>query len=240
MKHNNGDDTDRHMGINDRKDSLWTLKDDWGEGKGNITDNKICGYTFIIHHNQNKNWRTSSKISYKTESQFATFDYGGQTYVIYFRERRGGSNTQRRERIGRYLQFNDAGLTEMYVTTQKIKNIRAYILYWICNSAGSLHQYVTKRSTRLMGVQKELQEYLDNMETQKGIIIDSNICKQYWEYKKENLHIGTKRASNVFDITENLIDKNKIQSVADWELLIDKDIKRQLIKEFGLNILSYI
>nr|AJI02597.1 non-structure protein 1 [Mosquito densovirus HB-3] len=198
-------------------------------------------YTFVLHQdNVKEDWRYIATTRAKQAPSFITFDHGNHLHILFSSSSSGGNSTRVRTRITRFLSATSAGNAEATITFSRVKFLRNFILYCIRYGIETTHIYGNK-------VQKQLTEAMDTFKIlfedrdPNDVILDAK-CKLYHEEKKEykQKRCGQRKQQNLTDIILDKIKEKKITTAQQWENIIEPEFKIQLMKEFGLNVDSYV
>ena len=191
-------------------------------------------FTFIIHkENQAAGWQAAKRN--KPSPTFITFDHGDHYHILYASDERGGNIARQRNRIANYLGATAAGITEVTSTNNKVRFLRRFIQYCICNGIKTANKYGI-RITEEMREAYEIFQTLYNNRDPNEINKDLTKCKGYIEDAKENARISKVRRRNVVDTIQDLLQQHDINTNTEWNIKIDKTIKHQLLREYGLSV----
>ncbi|AYH52678.1 NS1 [Aedes albopictus densovirus] len=198
-------------------------------------------YTFVLHKNNCKeDWRYIATTRAKQAPSFITFDHGDHIHILFSSSNTGGNSTRVRTRITKFLSATSAGSAEATITFSKVKFLRNYILYCIRYGIETVNIYGNKIQQQLTEAMDTFKVLFENRDP-NDVILDAG-CKLYHEEKKEyqQKRCGQRKQQNLTDIILDKIKEKKITTAQQWENIIEPEFKIQLMKEFGLNVDSYV
>lgn len=213
-----------------------------GELDGRSESNRETAYyTFVLHKNNCKeDWRYIATTRAKQAPSFITFDHGDHIHILFSSSNTGGNSTRVRTRITKFLSALSAGNAEATITFSKVKFLRNYILYCIRYGIETVNIYGNKIQQQLTEAMDTFKVLFENRDP-NDVILDAG-CKLYHEEKKEyqQKRCGQRKQQNLTDIILDKIKEKKITTAQQWENIIEPEFKIQLMKEFGLNVDSYV
>lgn len=209
--------------------------------RGSESNRETAYYTFVLHKNNCKeDWRYIATTRAKQAPSFITFDHGDHIHVLFSSSSTGGNSTRVRTRITKFLSATSAGGAEATITFSKVKFLRNYILYCIRYGIETVNIYGNKIQQQLTEAMDTFKILFENRDP-NDVILDAG-CKLYHEEKKEyqQKRCGQRKQQNLTDIILDKIKSKKITTAQQWENIIEPEFKIQLMKEFGLNVDSYV
>jgi len=193
-------------------------------------------FTFILHkENQSTGWQTANR--HKPSPTFIAFDHGTHYHILYASDERGGNVARQRNRIAIYMGATPAGSTEVNATHSKVQFLRRFIQYCIRNGIETANKYGIRINTEMKEAYDIFQDLYHNRDP-NDINKEIQKCKKYIEDAKEYSRIGTQKRKNVVDTIMDLLVQY-INNNTDWNI-IDKTIKHQLMREYGLSVDNYV
>jgi hypothetical protein len=206
-----------------------------------IANSKRAFHTFILHTtNIAGQWKAHIAKSSRVGPAFLIFDHGDHFHIVYSSLSGGGNPIRTRDRITRFLNANDAGLTEAVITNTRIRDLRRFLYYCLRKGVSNAHCIGNTGKTELRAIYDLFYKLLAKEDPEK--IIKDAKCEAYYESRKEQTaqRTGTTKAKHLADILIRQIDQYQIMSAQQWENRVPPDIKLQLIREYGLSVDSYI
>lgn len=213
-----------------------------GELDGSTGSNRETAYyTFVLHKdNVKEDWRYIATTRAKQAPSFITFDHGDHIHILFSSSNTGGNSTRVRTRITKFLSATSAGSAEATITFSKVKFLRNFILYCIRYGIETVNIYGNKIQQQLTEAMDTFKILFENRDP-NDVILEAG-CKLYHEEKKDNKQkrCGQRKQQNLTDIILEKIKEKKITTAQQWENQIEPEFKIQLMKEFGLNVDSYV
>lgn len=203
-------------------------------------DRKKQYYTFIIHKkNQETTWRQSGSRAKQTPC-YISFDHGDHYHIIFSSDPTGGNAARQRTRITKHLGCTAAGSAESISTFSRINLLRNFILYCIRYGIETVNIYGNKINNELIEAQTLFQTLFSERDPNE--VIRDIGCKKYIEDKKEEKQkrIVNNKRNNIVDVITDIINEKDIWTAAEWNMKVDIETKNQLMREFGLNVESYV
>lgn len=197
-------------------------------------------YTFVLHkRNQEEHWKRESASRSKQAPCFIGFDHGDHTHVIYASDERGGNAARQRGRIAKYLGATAAGSAECISSFSRVNLLRNFILYCIRNGIETVNIHGNKVNEELKEAKILFEQMFEDRNPEE--VIQDSMCKTYIEERKEEKRrISHNKKNNIVDVLETIIDEEDVWTGSDWNMKVDISVKNQLMREFGLNVDSYV
>lgn len=213
---------------------------DGGPDDGNInnTSRERIFYTFIIHKQYQLPNIKQHQHNRPNQPNFISFDHGDHYHIVYNPQHAKNAAAQRK-RIIEFLHGTNQAHTEATITNQIIRNLEHFIQYCLRKGISTYASFGNRTNRDSIN---KIDTYIKNLKEITKPDIQTDICQQYREqkYNETSKRIKHIKGRHLTDIVEEEIIKNNITNYTEYEQKTDPELKLSLLREFGLQVKSYI